>query len=115
MRVQGHDNITVQLHDGTYRLQQPLRFGVPDSGADGQPVRWQAAPGAHPVLSGSRLVQGKHDGALWSFALPSNDAPSSIYVDGRRRWPSRTGACPHCVVDAQGLSKISPAIMRALQ
>jgi len=115
LRAQGHDGITVQLQDGTYRLQQPLQFDASDSGAGGRPVRWQAAPGAHPVLSGSRLVQGTRDGALWSFALPSSDAASSIYIDGQRRWPSRTGACPHCVVDAKGLSNVPLAILHSLQ
>lgn len=115
LRTQGRDDITVQLQDGTYRMQHPLQFDASDSGADGHPVRWQAAPGAHPLLSGSRLVQGKHDGMLWSFALPSNDAPSSIYIDGQRRWPSRTEACPHCVVDAKGLSKVPPAMLHSLQ
>ena len=115
LRAQGHDGITVQLQEGTYRLRQSLQFDASDSGASGHPVRWQAAPGAHPVLSGSRLVQGTRDGALWSFALPSNAAPSSIYIDGQRRWPSRTEACPHCVVDAKGLSNVPPAILRSLQ
>jgi beta-glucuronidase len=115
LRAQGHGNITVQLQDGTYRLQQPLQFDASDSGADGHPVRWQAAPGAHPLLSGGRLVQGTRSGALWSFALPSNGAPSSIYIDGQRRWPSRTEACPHCVVDAKGLSKVPLAMLRSLQ
>src|SRR6185437_9047706 len=52
---------------------------------------------------------------LWSFALRSSDAPSSIYIDGQRRWPSRTGACPHCVVDAEGLSNVPRAILHSLQ
>ena len=115
LRAQGHDGITVQLQDGTYRLQQPLQFDASDSGAGGHPVRWQAAPDAHPVLSGSRLVQGTRDGALWSFALPSSDAPSSVYIDGQRRWPSRSEACPHCVVDAKGLSNVPRAILHSLQ
>lgn len=115
LRAEGHDDITVQLRDGTYRLQQPLRFDAADSGASGHPVRWQAVPGAHPVLSGARLVSGTRDGALWRFALPPGDVPSSIYIDGQRHWPARTGACPHCVVDARGLSNVPPGILRQLQ
>ncbi|HEX7733049.1 MAG TPA: hypothetical protein VF415_10405, partial [Rhodanobacter sp.] len=88
LRAQGHDDIAVQWQDGTYRLRQPLQFDEADSGAKGHPVRWQAAPGAHPVLSGARIVQGARDGALWRFALPSSEAPSSVYVAGRRRWPA---------------------------
>jgi beta-glucuronidase len=115
LRTQDRDGIVVQLQDGVYRLRWPLRFNASDSGASGHPVRWQAAPGAHPVLSGSRLVQGTREGALWRFALPSRDTPSSIYIDGQRRWPARTAACPHCAVDAKGLSKVPPAILRQLK
>jgi len=115
LRSLGHDDISVQLQDGTYRLPRPLQFDASDSGASGHPVRWQAAPGAHSVLSGSQRVQGTRDRALWRFALPPGDVPSSIYVDGHRRWPARTGACPHCVVDAKGLSNLPPAILRQLQ
>lgn len=115
LRQQGHDDLVVQLQGGIYRLHQPLRFDARDSGVLGHPVRWQAAPGAHPVLSGGQLVQGARDGALWRFALPTADAPSSIYVDGQRRWPARTAACPHCVVDAKGLSNLPPAILRQLK
>ena len=115
LRAKGRDGITVQLQDGIYHLRQPLRFGEADSGAEGHPVRWQATPGAHPVLSGAQLVHGTRDGALWRFSLPSNDAPSSIYIDGQRHWPARTAACPHCVVDAKGLSNVPPAILRTLQ
>jgi hypothetical protein len=115
LRAQGHDGITVQLQDGIYRLPQPLQLDAADSGANGHPVRWQAAPGAHPVLSGARLVQGARDGALWRFTLPSDEAPSSIYIDGQRHWPARTAACPHCVVDAKGLSNVPPPILHTLQ
>lgn len=115
LRAKGHNDVTVQLQDGIYRLQQPLQFGALDSGTNGHPVRWQAAPGAHPVLSGAQLMHGMRDGALWRFALPSSDAPSSVYVDGQRRWPARTGACPHCVVDAKGLSQVPPAILQRLK
>ncbi|TDD72669.1 right-handed parallel beta-helix repeat-containing protein [Jiangella aurantiaca] len=51
-------DVTVQLLDGTYRLDQPLRFDADDSGRDGHTVTWQAAPGAEPVLSGARPVTG---------------------------------------------------------
>ena len=115
LRAQGRDGITVQLQDGIYRLQRPLQFSAADSGVGGHPVRWQAAAGAHPVLSGSRLMQGAREGALWRFALPSGESPSSVYVDGQRRWPARTAACPHCVVDGRGLSNVPPPILRTLQ
>lgn len=112
---QGQGDLVVQLAGGIYRLQQPLRFDAGDSGTPGHPVRWQAAPGARPALSGNQREQGRRDGAFWLFALPTDAAPSSIYVDGSRRWPARTAACPHCKVDAQGLSNLPPTILRRLQ
>lgn len=115
LRTQGHDDITVQLQDGMYRLQRPLQFDTADSGAKDRPVRWQAAPGAHPVLSGALALHGTRDAALWRFALPPGDVPSSIYIAGMRRWPARTGACRHCTVDAKGLASVPPMVMRALQ
>ena len=50
--------VTVELRDGTYRLDQPLRFTAADSGTVTKPVTWTAASGAHPVVSGGRTVSG---------------------------------------------------------
>lgn len=47
-----HD-VIVQLADGIYRLSQPLRFTAEDGGRNSHTVTWQAAEGAHPVLSGA--------------------------------------------------------------
>ncbi|MFT4114564.1 hypothetical protein [Silvibacterium sp.] len=52
-----HD-VTVQLADGIYPLTQPLRFSAADGGRSGHSVVWQAAPGAHPVLSGALRITG---------------------------------------------------------
>lgn len=111
----GNRDIVVELHGGTYRLRQPLQFDADDSGESAHPVRWQAAPGEHPVLSGSRVIAGTRSGRLWQFALPSATAPSSVYVDGERRWPARTAPCAHCRVDARGLSRVPAAITRRMQ
>ncbi len=54
----GAQNVTVQLADGTYRLGKPLRFAALDGGQGGHVVTWEAAPGAHPVLSGAIPVTG---------------------------------------------------------
>src|SRR5215469_10391891 len=44
------DDVVVQLANGLYRLREPLRFETPDSGTPAHPIRWQAAPGATPVI-----------------------------------------------------------------
>lgn len=47
-------DIVVELADGTYRLSAPLSFTAADSGNDGHTVVWQAAPNAHPIISGAK-------------------------------------------------------------
>jgi Right handed beta helix region len=115
LRHDGGTDIDVVLLDGTYRLLQPLQFSAADSGSPEHPVRWHAAPSAHPILAGSRTETGQLRDALWAFPIQSADDLSSVYLDGQRRQPSRTSACPACKVGAQGLSGIPPATMRLLQ
>src|SRR4051812_16353373 len=55
-------DIAVQLADGAYRLSSPLRLTAADSGTNGHNVIWQAAPSAHPTVTGARQVTG------WSLA-----------------------------------------------
>jgi hypothetical protein len=64
-----HD-VTVQLADGTYRLARPLIFRAPDGGRNMHRVVWEAAPGAHPILSGASPVTG------WTIF----DKQKNIYV-----------------------------------
>jgi hypothetical protein len=82
-----HD-IVVQLADGTYSLSKPLTFTAADSGHNGHQVRWQAAPGAHPVLSGGRTVSGwsLSDAAhnIWSARVPADLNTRQLYVNGVR-------------------------------
>src|SRR5664280_147111 len=49
-------SVTVELKDGTYPLDKPLRFTAQDSGTSANPVVWTAARGAHPVVSGGACV-----------------------------------------------------------
>ena len=57
-RLNRDHDVTVQLADGVYRLSAPLRFSAEDGGQNGYTVRWEAAPGAHPILSGGMPVNG---------------------------------------------------------
>ncbi|WP_302893368.1 RICIN domain-containing protein [Actinomadura luzonensis] len=68
-------DVVVELADGVYRLAAPLRMTAADSGTDGHTVRWQAAAGARPVISGARAVTG------WTLADP-----------GRNIWRADVGA-----------------------
>ncbi len=46
-----HD-IDVELENGTYALTKPFVLTSADSGRGGHTVTYEAAPGAHPVVSG---------------------------------------------------------------
>jgi hypothetical protein len=53
-------DITVMLAGGTYRPGSTLTFDAAagDSATGGHTVTYQAAPGAHPVISGGEQVNG---------------------------------------------------------
>lgn len=77
--------IRVVLADGTYRLRHGLEFGPGDSGKPGHPVAWQAAVGAHPVISGgSRVTKWTRVGGsgVWSAPVPAGTRTRQLYVDG---------------------------------
>lgn len=77
---------TVELLGGTYRLSRTWEFGAVDSGVPGHPVVWEAAPGAHPVISGAARVTGWHrvgDSEVWSAHVPRGSATRQLYVDGK--------------------------------
>ncbi|MBM9509379.1 Ig-like domain-containing protein [Actinacidiphila acididurans] len=79
-------DVRVELLDGTYRLGSTWTFGAADSGTPGHPVVWEAAPGAHPVISGATRVNGwqevGHSG-VWSAHVPHGSATRQLYVDGK--------------------------------
>ena len=78
-------SVTVRLADGVYRLTQPLRFSVEDGGQDGYGVRWEAANGAHPLISGGQLVEGwrQADTArdIWVADIPRGADPRQLWVN----------------------------------
>ncbi|MGY5060507.1 discoidin domain-containing protein [Streptomyces sp. 900105755] len=81
-------DIDVVLADGKYQLDAPLFFdsAVGDSATGGHTVSYQAAPGAHPVLSGGQQVTGWTQGAggVWSASVPAGTDTRQLYVDGVR-------------------------------
>jgi hypothetical protein len=78
--------VTVLLSDGTYRLASTWEFGAADSGSPGSPVVWQAAPGAHPVISGASQITGWTEvgsTGVWSAPVPAGSASRQLYVNGQ--------------------------------
>ena len=50
------EDVTIHVHDGTYFLDAPLRFGPADAGTTEFSVTYSAAEGASPIISGGRIV-----------------------------------------------------------
>jgi len=83
-----HTDIAVTLQGGTYRLDSTLAFDAAkgDSAPAGHTVTYQAAPGAHPVLSGGEQVNGwtQTTGGIWEANVPAGTDTRQLYVDGVR-------------------------------
>ncbi|GAB3879258.1 hypothetical protein GCM10029964_031330 [Kibdelosporangium lantanae] len=87
-----YSDIVVSLAGGTYQLTAPLTFTAADSGQHGHRIRWQAAPGQHPVISGGQQVTGwTHTGNLWS--AKTDVITRQLYADGVRLTRA-TGTAP---------------------
>ena len=79
-------SVSVLLADGTYRLSNTWSFGAADSGTPGHPVVWQAAPGAHPVISGASQVTGwtqVGSSGVWSAPVPAGSNSRQLYVNSQ--------------------------------
>jgi len=79
-------DIVVQLADGVYRLSAPLRLTAADSGTNGHTVIWQAAPSAHPTITGARQVTGwslaDSGKNIWRAAVGTGIDTRQLYVNG---------------------------------
>jgi hypothetical protein len=88
------EDLVVELADGVYRLEAPLVFGAADSGTSGHPVVWQAAAGAHPVLSGATRITGwtvaDSRKNIWKASAPRTFATRQLFVDGKIATRART-------------------------
>jgi len=81
-----HD-VEVVLADGVYRLTEPLRFAAADGGQNGFSVKYEAAPGTHPILSGALAVNGwtlaDPGRNIWVAEIPKGLDPRQIWVNAR--------------------------------
>jgi hypothetical protein len=88
--------VSVNVAAGTYPLRETLVLEPQDSGTAASPVVYQAAPGARPVFTGGRKVQGfiPAAGGRWQTRLPEVRAGKwyfeDLYVNGRRAQRARS-------------------------
>jgi hypothetical protein len=87
-------DIVVQLADGVYRQTAPLKFTSADSGTGGHTVLWQAAPSAHPVITGAKAVTGwslaDSSKNIWKASVGAGLDTRQLYVGGVEATRART-------------------------
>ncbi|MCY3019122.1 MAG: right-handed parallel beta-helix repeat-containing protein [Planctomycetota bacterium] len=88
--------VRILVGDGRYTVAEPLVLAPEDGGTAESFVSYEAAPGAHPVLSGGRIITGfkpDKDG-LWVAQVPEVAAGTwyfeQLFVNGRRAVRART-------------------------
>ena len=84
--------VDVVIENGTYRIDQPLELDARHGGTPQAPVRWLAAAGAKPVISGGIPVSGfsTTTGGIWTARLPEGSARfDQLWVNGRRATRAR--------------------------
>ena len=88
--------VKVIVADGRYTLSAPLELDSEDTGTAQAPISYEAARGAHPVLSGGRVIRGWEPGTngIWHTQIPEVAAGKwyfeQLWVNGRRATRART-------------------------
>lgn len=98
-------DIIVYLMDGTWELDHTLTFDERDSGTNGFTVRYQAAPGAKPIISGGKKLSSqwtvasdvnwlKNGLKAYKTNFVRNDKIRAIYVNDQRASLTRKSTRP---------------------
>lgn len=90
-------DIVVYLMDGTWELDETLRFDQKDSGTNGHNIWYKAYDGTSPMLSGGTKLTGEWEqttvnGSITAYktTLERNVKLRAIYVNGERRYMAHT-------------------------
>ena len=111
--VNATNSVIVQLAQGIYRLEKPLRFTARDGGRNSYIVTWEAAPDAHPVISGGTPVAdwSLADAArnVWMAHIPRGTDPRQLWVNNQLAERAQIEA-PRVAFDFQswGLEIVAP-------
>ncbi|WP_214630897.1 S-layer homology domain-containing protein [Paenibacillus agaridevorans] len=92
-------DIVVYLKNGTYAIDDTLQFGPEDSGKGNYRVIYTAAPGAKPILSGGKKVEGwtLFDPSLgiYKATVPAGaEGARQFYVNGERATRAKSEDSP---------------------
>lgn len=85
MNTNMSDDLVVNLLGGTFQQSTTLALNAADSGTNGHTVRWQAAPGATPTISGAKTISGwtSAGNGIYKASVGSLDF-RQLYVNGQR-------------------------------
>lgn len=91
-------DIIVYLQDGVWEQAETLTFGKNDSGTNGYYVRYIAAEGANPLISGGTSLEGtwtehvtlKNGNTIYKVPLSRDSKLRALYVNGERRYMAST-------------------------
>ncbi|MCX8487537.1 MAG: right-handed parallel beta-helix repeat-containing protein, partial [Opitutales bacterium] len=85
--------VHVIFAEGTYRLTAAVAFDVKDSGGEGKPICYEAAPGAKVVISGGKELPpftSRKDGR-WTLQIPAGtETFEQLWVTDTRATRART-------------------------
>jgi hypothetical protein len=88
--------ISIEFADGRYELRSTVMFDAQDSGSEAAPIQYVAAPGAKPIISGGKRLQGfvAGPGGLWAMKIPEVEQDNwcfeQLWVNGKRATRART-------------------------
>ncbi len=80
-------DIEVEIAGGFYEQEETLEFTVEDGGSEGCEIRYVAAKGVYPVISGGKKLSGtwkEEGGGIYSIPLERDKKLRSLYVNGQR-------------------------------
>ncbi len=98
-------DIVIEIADGFYELNETVKFDETDSGNDECTIIYRAAEGAHPILSGGKLLDSewvvadevdwlKNGLVAYKTTLERDAKLRAIYVNGERAAMTRRTATP---------------------
>ncbi|MBI9064808.1 MAG: right-handed parallel beta-helix repeat-containing protein [Marinilabiliaceae bacterium] len=95
-KVNRSSDVVVYLSDGIYFLAEPLVFDEEDGGQAQYSVTYKSAPGANPVISGGRLINGwevdPDNAKLYRAKIDGINSFRNLYINGRRAKRARGSA-----------------------